>query len=276
VAHRDSSNEVRRADSDVLSAIFDAVGETPAKQQRPESALFRARALEQMDVARQLDNMLPITSRRFWVALIGVGIAIIAALVYAAGVVQITSVSAAGRAVAATGIAQAASPVAGVLTQTEVAQGSTISAGNVVASGTRADGSSLQVVAPVGGIVWQLLATTGQVVQAGEIVATVLPQGSDTSVLLPLTESQAQSVRPGLKVELMGGFGSATGEVISVSSAPVPAGTAAIQVAQPLEPQTPIIMVGIRADSPLPAGASVRATIVIAEETLLNQLTGLQ
>ena len=276
MAHRDSSNEVRRADSGVLSAIFDAVEETPAKEQRPESALFRARALEQMDVARQLDNMLPITSRRFWVALIGVGIAIIAALVYAAGVVQITSVSAVGRAVADTGIAQAASPVGGVLTRTEVAQGSTISAGEVVASGTRADGSSLQVLAPVGGIVWQLLATTGQVVQAGEIVATVLPQGSDISVLLPLTESQAQSVRPGLKVELVGGFGSATGEVISVSSAPVPAGIAAIQVAQPLEPQTPIIMVGIRADSPLPAGASVQATIVIAEETLLNQLTGLQ
>jgi multidrug resistance efflux pump len=198
-------------DSDVLSAIFDAVEEAPAPAYRPETAVFRARALEQMDVARQLDNMLPITSRRFWIALCGIALAIIAALVYAAGVVQTTSVTATGRAVADSGIAQAASPVGGVLTQSEVAQGDLVSAGTVVASGTRADGGELAVVAPISGVIWQLLATPGQVVQPGEIAATLLPPGSDTSVLLPLTEAQASSVRPGMAVELFGSFGSATG-----------------------------------------------------------------
>ena len=266
---------MRRVDSGVLSAIFDAVEESPAPTHRPETAGFRARALEHIDVARQLDNMLPITSRRFWVALCGIALAIVAALVYAAGVVQTTSVTASGRAVAASGLAQAASPVGGVLTGTELAQGDTVNAGDIVASGSRVDGEALEVVAPVSGTIWQLLATTGQVVQAGEIVATVLPPGSDTSVLLPLTEDQAQSVAPGMKVELTGSFGSASGTVLSVSSAPVPSGIAAIQVAQPLDAQSPIIMVVIAADSPLPAGASVQASIVISQETLLNQLTGL-
>lgn len=272
---RDSSDDVRRVDSGVLSAIFDAVEESPAPTYRPESAVFRARALEQIDVARQLDNMLPITSRRFWIALCGVGLAIVAALVYAGGVVQTSAVSATGRAVAESGIAQAGSPTGGVLTRAEVAQGDLVEAGTVVASGTRADGGELTVVAPVSGSIWQMLATPGQVVQPGEIVATVLPPGSDTSVLLPLTESQASSVRPGMAVELFGSFGSATGTVASVSSAPVPAAKAAIQVAAPLEPQSSIVMVEIAADSALPPGASVQATIVISQETLLNQLTGL-
>jgi hypothetical protein len=42
----------------------------------------------------------------------------------------------------------------------------------------------------------------------------------------------------------------------------------------PLEPQTPIVMVAIVADSALPPGSSVQATIVISQETLLHQLTG--
>jgi hypothetical protein len=258
-------------DSGVLGAIFDAVEEAPAPRHRPESVVFRARALEQMDVARQLDNMLPITSRRFWIALCGVALAIVAALVYAAGVVQTTSVTATGRAVADSGIAQAASPIGGVLTRAEVAQGDLVEAGTVVASGTRVDGGQLTIVAPVSGSIWQLLATPGQVVQPGEIVATVLPPGSDTSILLPLTESQASSVQPGMAVELFGSFGSATGTVVSVSSAPVPAATAAIQVAAPLDPQSPIVMVQILADSALPPGAAVQATIEISQETLLNQ-----
>jgi hypothetical protein len=43
----------------------------------------------------------------------------------------------------------------------------------------------------------------------------------------------------------------------------------------PLEPQTAIVMVEIVANSAMPPGASVQATIVISQETLLNQLTGL-
>ena len=275
MANRDSSNEVRRVDSGVLSAIFDAVEDAPAPTHRPESVVFRARALEQMDVARQLDNMLPITSRRFWIALCGVALAIVAALVYAAGVVQTTSVTSTGRAVAKSGIAQAASPIGGVLTRAEVAQGDRVEAGTVVATGTRVDGGELRVLAPVKGSIWQLLATPGQVVQPGEIVATVLPPGSDTSVLLPLTEAQASAVQPGMAVELFGSFGGATGTVVSVSSAPVPAAKASIQVAAPLDPTSEIVMVEIVTTSALPPGASVQATIVISQETLLNQLTGL-
>jgi len=276
MATHDSDRSARRVESGVMDAIFETVEGAPAKDKPADSRLFRAKALEQIDVARQLDNLLPVTSRRFWIALIGLGLVIVAALVYTAGVVQTTSVTAVGRAVAPSGIAQAASPTGGVLTGIAVSQAQDVKAGVVVATGVRADGTPLQVLAPVSGQIWQLLATSGQVVHEGELVATVLPNDGGNSVLLPLTESMAQQVRAGMTVEISGGFGFAIGQVMSVSSAPIPASSAAKQVDQPLDEGSPIIMVTVTTDADIPAGAAVTASIIISRETLLAQLTALR
>ena len=54
----------RRRQSGVLDAIFDAVGEKEEAAPAAQSSPFRASALASIDVPVQVDNLLPLTSRR--------------------------------------------------------------------------------------------------------------------------------------------------------------------------------------------------------------------
>ena len=54
-----------RRTSDVLDAIWDKVASRPERSDAA-TLLFRAKALDQLDVATEVDNQLPLVSRRSW------------------------------------------------------------------------------------------------------------------------------------------------------------------------------------------------------------------
>ena len=83
----------------------------------------------------QVDNLLPLTSRRTWLALIGVAAVIAAFLIYAGGTTSTREITVSGRAVAASGIAQAASPGAIAITDVLAPEGAPVSAGQAIARG---------------------------------------------------------------------------------------------------------------------------------------------
>ena len=263
-----------RRQSGVLDAIFDVVEDKPEQSYGSAAAIFRASALAEIDVPKQVDNLRPLTSRRSWLALAGVGLVVVAGLVYAGTIVQTTSVNATGRAVAGAGLAVAASPVGQVLTSVLVQDGASVVAGQPLAQGVAADSSGAEVVSPIDGTVWQVLGSVGGILAPGQTAVTILPVDSGSTILVAVPESQISGVTKGLTVKVSGTDASSTGTVTAVSSAPIPSEVAGARLGVPLPPGEQITMVTVVLSEPIPAGMSLTAQIVISEQTLLQQLTG--
>lgn len=263
--------------SDVLSEIFDIVEGHDDERQQGAGPQFRAQALRQLDVPATLDNLLLLTSRRIWLAILGIAVALTAGLVYAGSTVRVEAVSAEGRAVAPPGIINAASPTAGVITSVLRAKGEAVTAGQTLAVGRSADGADLSVVSPLPGTTWQQLAAAGAVVTQGSVVTQLLPPDSGSLLMLQVPESRAGPIAVGQRVDVTyGATGTATGSITAIDTAPMPAAVADTSLAMSTE-QTgePVVMVTVTADPQVPPGEAVTAEVVQSERTLLESLLGL-
>jgi multidrug efflux pump subunit AcrA (membrane-fusion protein) len=265
----------RNRQSGVLDAIFEAVEDKPASPELQASP-FRAAALARLNVPEQVDTLLPIISRRTWLAAVGVVLAIVAFLVYAAATTTVTAISTQGRAVAEGGIVQAVSPEPGVILELSAQSGAAVDVGSPLASGVTADGSAFDVRAPLNGTLWQVLVLAGGAVERGDTVATILPEGSDRSVLVALPESEAATAAAAVRVDLsIPGQGTVAARVVSVSSAPVPADIAVARTALPVDAAAQMVMVSLEPAAPLRAGADISVTFVLSERTLLQGMLGI-
>jgi hypothetical protein len=270
MADQDQGSNRRR--SGVLDAIFDAVEEKPAEAPRAGSSLFRVQALEQIDIPTQLDNLLPITSRRLWISMIAVVLVLAGGLVYAGGVTQISSVEGNGRVVQTSGIAVAAAPTDLLLISLQVTEGQNVKPGEILGTGVVPSGDQVSILAPLAGSVWQILGTVGRVSPVGTAVLSILPVGSSTNVLMALPESQTMGLAVGQIAQVSSSQGVRAGTVISVASAPVPVAVAEERIGDKFSNDVPMIMVDISLDEELEPGTSVAVTIIESEQTLLNQL----
>ena len=77
MADRLNQEEPRKRQSGLLDAIFDVVEQAPEDAAAPEESLFRAKAIEQIDVPAQVDLLLPLTSRMTWIALVGAALVMV-------------------------------------------------------------------------------------------------------------------------------------------------------------------------------------------------------
>lgn len=253
--------------SEVLDAIWDKVADKP---QHSESAqvLFRAKALEQLDVAAEVDNQLPLVSRRNWLLLVGVAVLVIGLLVWASLTPSVTSVSAAGRVVASPGALPVVAAQPGILLRTNVETGQQVTAGQTVATLSNGDADAA-VTSLDAGTVWQVLAVPGEAVGPAEPIITLLPAGSDKSVLLALTEAQAGPVAPGMRADVAG----MQGTVVSVGAA-LPAEDAALRTGLALPTGTTYRLVSVGLTGTLPPGTAVNGQVILSNETVLSRLVG--
>lgn len=256
-----------RRGSEVLDAIWDQVEATPTAPTTGPAA-FRAKALGQLDVAAQVDNQLPLVPRRSWLLLVGVAVLVGAFLLWAALTPSIRSLSADSRVVSPAGLTPVAATAPGVVTQVSVREGDQVAAGAEVADVDTASGTQvLRTVAP--GTVWQLLRSPGAAVQPGEAVATLLPPGSDRSLVMAVPEEQAGPVAVGMRVSA----GPVSGTVTAVR-APVPAAVAMTDTGIALQPDATYVLVVAALDAPLPAGAGLTSSVVLSETSVLQRLLG--
>lgn len=260
----------RRQGSDVLDAIWEKVEQKPA---RTDSAtlLFRSKALDQLDVAAEVDNQLPLVSRRSWLLLVGVGALVAALLLWAAQTPSITSVAAPGRVVASPGVSQVVSSAAGVVTSVDVSPGATVAPGQEVATVSR-DNEQIRVQAVVGGVVWQVQAMPGDDVAVGGTVLTLLPPNSGRSVILAVPEPEATSVRPGMNVDVFAG--ARNSGVVAQLSAPMPGEDASGQIELALDPQVNYVLVSVDLAGPMEPGMLVSGQIVLSDSTVLGRVLG--
>ena len=257
-----------RRGSDVLDAIWDKVAAKPERSDAA-STLFRAKALAQLDVAAEVDNQLPLVSRRTWLLLVGAAALVAGFLLWASLTPSVTGVSGPGRVVAPPGALPVATPVDGVLTST-ASPGDALAAGSPAAVVSRPDGSSAEVLAPVAGTLWQLPVLPGSVVRAGDVVATLLPEGSDGSALIALPEVQAVGVQPGMTATI----GGAQPGVVASVSAPLSAQEASSRVGIALPPDTGYVLVAVTLDASATPGGLVNGQIILSDGTVITRLLG--
>lgn len=240
---------------------------------KPVMGMFRAQALEEVNVAAQVDNMLPLTSMRTWLAIVGVSLVIVAALLYALGAEQVVSVRSVGRVVSPPGIGIVASPAAGTVAEVLRGSGDSVTAGQAVATGLSPDGRPWTATAPISGTIWQVLRVAGQVVTTGAEMASIMPQGSGTDILTPVPEADARAIDTGMVVNITTPTdGRVQGTVAFVPSSPVPGQVAEAWLALPLVADEPMIIVVVHAAESLPRGEQMSVQIVIAEESLMTRL----
>lgn len=267
-----SNPESGRRRSDVLDAIFEAVEEKPAEASTPSSHLFRAKALAQVDIPKQIDNLLPITSPKIWIAIAGVAGVLIAAIIYAAGTPQVTSVTTSGRAVAELGVITVGTIDEFVLNKTEVTEGIEVQQGEFLAEGTDAEGATVTLTAPTDGTIWQILASPGQVLANGSAVLTILPTGSDTHVFVPVPQAASSGVQLGQSAKVLGPDFAVSGTVSAISETPLPSDRAAALTSLTLNPADTYIYVSISTNEAMTPGAQVTVEIIESESTLLSDL----
>ena len=257
-----------RRRSDLLDSILDTVEGTPERGSAADS-LFRAQALEQLDVATEVDNQLPLVSRRSWLLVVGLAVVAVAFLAWAALTPSVESVRTSGRMVAPPGLIPVVAPEAGVLASLDAKPGDPLTAGQAVGVLRTAAGDvPLNSIAP--GEVWQVLLSTGALAAPGESVVTLLPPDSDTSLLAVVPEMQSLSVRPGLEADTGGAI---PGRVTSVS-APIPGASVAERTGiVPTQPGNYAI-IAIEVAEPLPAGSLVPTTIILSKSTVLSRALG--
>lgn len=256
-----------RKSSDVLEAIFDKVEDKPQPPMLGPS-IYRRRALEQLDVATEVDNQLPLISRRTWLLLVGVMLVAAAFLVWAALTPSITSVSAPGRVLQSPGLYDVVSPVDGILLTEEAAAGGAVTEGQAIATVQQQDGTQTQVTALGGGTVWQVIATPGDAVSLGTTIVTLIPANSAGSMLLAVAENDARAVQPGMQVSTP--F-SAAGKVESVG-APLPGSDVGPRLGLALDAQTNYSIVTVDLGAQATPAASGQGVIVVSNESVLSKV----
>jgi multidrug resistance efflux pump len=237
--------------------------------------LFRAKALAQVDIPKQIDNLLPITSPKIWIAIAGVAGVLVAAIIYAAGTPQVTSVTTTGRAVAESGVVTVGTIDEIVLNKTEVTEGIQVRQGELLAEGSGAGGATVTLTAPADGTIWQILASPGQVLAGGTAVLTILPPGSDTQVFVPVPQEVSGGVQVGQSVQILGSDFAVSGTVSAISATPLPSERAAALTGLTLNPADSYIEVSISTDQAITPGAQVTVEIIKSESTLLRELVNI-
>lgn len=258
-----------RRGSDVIDAILDKVTEDN-ENRNPASVLFRAKALEQLDVAAEVDTRLPLVSRRSWLALVGVGLLVAAFALWASLTPSITSVSAQGRVVGGSGAVTVATQSDGVLVSA-AEPGTAVTAGENVAT-IESSPRTVELATTVAGTVWQELSVPGASVRAGDPVLTLLPPGSADQVLLAIAEHEAAAIVPGMKVQVTS-LGSTEGAVDTISG-PVTAAQAGERTGLIFPDTTTYVLVSVRLARPMPPGAVAAGMVVLSEGTVLTRLLG--
>ena len=257
-----------RRPSSILNAILDRV-EAPEERTDKAAVLFRARALEQLDVAVEIDNQLPLVSRRTWLVIVGVVLLCLGALVWAGFTPTQTTIVGDGRMVAPIGVANVSAPVMGTVASAIPQRGAVVSSGDVVTSIAAID-ADVPVTATVDGSMWQVLSSVGDVVSPGATLATVLPLGSERTALVPLAEGTAATVRIGMAATI--GSGSLVEGQVSSLTAPLPPAEAAQLTGLPVTGTSAYVVVAVTTDADIPAGTQVRVRIIQSEQSVLSSL----
>jgi pyruvate/2-oxoglutarate dehydrogenase complex dihydrolipoamide acyltransferase (E2) component len=159
--------------------------------------------------------------------------------------------------------------VPGVIGSTLPVTGQTVTAGQTIFEVQTMSGD-VPVTSMTAGTVWQVLADTGAGVTPSDVLATVLPTGSDASLLVAVAEESSGGIAVGQQVVVQGRPNGA----VSMITPPLPVSEVAPKTGLTLEPDTLYTIVTVDLADPVAAGTEVSARIVLSDTSVLNRILG--
>lgn len=247
-----------------------SAGPSPSAPQPGANRLFRARALEQLNIGVELDSQLPLVPRRTWLVVVGIAMLAFAGIMWAALTPSQTSVNALGRVVATSGITQISTMAAGTLGSMLPTSGQPVAAGQPVFEVNTMDGT-VPATSMTTGTVWQVFPEPGAGVAAGQMLGTVLPEGSEKNVLLAVDENQADGLAIGQEVVIDGRPNGA----ISMITPPLPVAQVESRTGLTLNNDGLYYIVTVSLDEAIEPGTEVSGRIILSSESVLQRILGI-
>lgn len=160
--------------------------------------LFQEQALERLSSPEQLDRLMPLTSPRGWLALFGIGLLLLAGLLWSIlGTVE-TTIKADGVFSAPGAIRVAQSPDAGTLMSVVVKPGDNVQEGEVLAII-----DSKPLTSPVTGRVLDSANKIGSILSAGAPVVSLEISEAELGAVAFVPAAVGYRVRPGMPVNII-------------------------------------------------------------------------
>jgi len=189
--------------------------------------LFRQKALSRLASPDQLDQVMRVTSARGWLALLGLGAVIAAALVW--GLVGTVPTTVAGQSVllGAGGPEQVVATATGLVVSVEVQRNEQVRRGQVIARvrSLSAGGTKSTIISAEAGRVAELLVRPGRIVRVGD-PAAILEGSTQLQAYAYVPIGPGKQIKPGMLVEVSptsiesAQYGYLVGHVQSVSDFP--------------------------------------------------------
>jgi multidrug efflux pump subunit AcrA (membrane-fusion protein) len=189
--------------------------------------MFRKVALERLSSPEQLDQLMQVTTPRGWLAMLGLGALLLAAIVWGVFGSVPTTVDGQGILIRGAGIQTVDVAKAGQVTKVLVAAGDAVEVGQPVAKILPQDSTDeISITSPYAGRIVEIRVNEGNVVAAGTSLMSLELIKEDLSAILYLSAVDGKQVKAGMTVQLSPStvpkeeFGVLQGIVTSVSSFP--------------------------------------------------------
>jgi len=186
-----------------------------------------ATSADERDPAAEVAGRLPITDRPSWLILAGLGVLVVAAIVWAVFGSAPDVVTGRGMVVPAQGFVEVGTELQGTVIAVDVAPGDTIASGMVVARLRTDAGEDVTVTSPTAGRVATVLVRAGGVTDRGTALITIEPDASDLVVVGFVAAGPGKRVVPGMMAHVglssvpRSQYGMIEGRVEAVSPVPV-------------------------------------------------------
>lgn len=187
--------------------------------------LFRKAALERMSTPDQIDQLMPVTSSKGWIALITLAGLLIALVLW--GIFGTISVEVQGQGVLVRpdGLQTVAAPSSGEVTALTIRPGDTLKSGQVIGK-LKTDSQTIDLVSSYNGKVSEVLTSVGSQLTTGASVAQ-LETDAPLEAFAFVSLQDGKQLQPGMQIELSpstaqaGQYGFLLGKVSYISDYPV-------------------------------------------------------
>jgi multidrug efflux pump subunit AcrA (membrane-fusion protein) len=193
-----------------------------------QKSLFREEAMDKMLSPDELDRLMPVTSPRGWLALIGLLALVAAAVVWGVfGTIPVQLSGDKGILLGGDSRSQAVSQISGLVTDVRVKIGDDVQEGQVLARVGFAGGAETDVVSLFDGRVDEILIEKGVLLERGQSVAVIKERYEPLQAFVFVPGEQSKQLKKGMQVHVLPStvkaeeHGFIQGEVTSVSKFPV-------------------------------------------------------
>ncbi|MEI7555220.1 biotin/lipoyl-containing protein [Candidatus Chlorohelix sp.] len=166
------------------------------------SNIFRQNALNKLSTPEDLDKTIRVTERRGWVALAGLALVLIIALVWSIFGSIPTVLRGTGLLYSPDAIKEVNTQEAGFVTNISVRSGDTVKDGQIIAKIKNQAGADIELRSPGDGTVLDVLVEKGSPLQALASVVNIELSGKPLQGVVFVSLADGKRIKPGMKVQL--------------------------------------------------------------------------